>query len=106
MTESHVGRPECLADRQLAAARRDPRLTHGQEAVVALDQLKDASERQVRERESHGRMVAWFKWRKSCSATLDDVLGTYRLGRVTGTHRLPFLGTDKLESQPSQLTVC
>jgi hypothetical protein len=35
MTESHFGRPESLADRQLADARRDPRLTHGREAVAA-----------------------------------------------------------------------
>ena len=35
MTESHFGRPESLADRQLADARRDPRLAHGREAVVA-----------------------------------------------------------------------
>jgi len=35
MTESSQGRPEGLPDRQLADARRDPRLAHGREAVVA-----------------------------------------------------------------------
>lgn len=35
MTESHFGRSENPADRQLADARRDPRLAHGREAVVA-----------------------------------------------------------------------
>jgi hypothetical protein len=35
MTESHFGRPENPADRQLADARRDPRLAHSREAVVA-----------------------------------------------------------------------
>jgi hypothetical protein len=35
MTEPPADQPESLADRQLADARRDPRLTHGREAVVA-----------------------------------------------------------------------
>jgi len=35
VTEPSADRPERLADRQLADARRDPRLAHGREAVVA-----------------------------------------------------------------------
>jgi hypothetical protein len=35
MTKSPADQPESLADRQLADARRDPRLTHGPKAVVA-----------------------------------------------------------------------